>query len=133
MSVSAPPLLRVNLPLMLAPMIGREREQDDLRALIASPRVRLVTRTGPGGVGKTRLAVEVGHTVVDAFGDGVVYVALDPIRDVRLVLPTIAQTIGLNVIGRDGIFAELTGFLDRRAVLLILDNFEQVEDAASDI
>jgi predicted ATPase len=133
MSVTAPPRLRPNLPLMLAPMVGREREQHELRALIASPRTRLVTLTGPGGVGKTRLAVEVGRSAVDVFPDGVVYVPLDPIRDVQLVLTTIAQTIGLNVTGREGIFTELAGYLVDRTILLILDNFEQVEDAAPDI
>lgn len=133
MSVAAPPLIRSNLPLMLAPMVGREREQDDLRTLLSSPRVRLITLTGPGGIGKTRLAVEIGRSVVEMFASGVAYVPLDPIRDVRLVLPTIAQTIGMSITGREGIIEALADFLDGRALLLILDNFEQVEGAASDV
>jgi predicted ATPase/DNA-binding CsgD family transcriptional regulator len=141
MSISTPVLRRSNLPLPLAPMIDREREHDDVIQLLRTPTVRLITLTGPGGIGKTRLAVEVGRAVAadpstssgQAFADGVVYVALDPIRDVALVLPTIAQTIGLAATGRDTIVAELTAFLGERHVLLLLDNFEQVEDAAAQI
>jgi len=114
-------------------MIGREHEQDDLRTLLVSPRVRLVTLTGPGGVGKTRLAVEVGRAIAGEFVDGLSYVALDPIRDVQLVLPTIAQAIGLNITGCESIAAELSSFLAERSSLLIIDNFEQVEGAAPDI
>ncbi|HKG27431.1 MAG TPA: AAA family ATPase, partial [Thermomicrobiales bacterium] len=133
MSAQAPPLRRPNLPLLLAPIVGRERERQELLELLRSATVRLITLTGPGGIGKTRLAVEVVRAVAGEFAGGVAYVALDPIRDPALVLPTVAQVLGLAATGRDTVLNELTAFLGERQTLLFLDNFEQVEEAALQI
>ena len=89
------------LPRFLSPLVGRTREIATLEALLRRADVPLVTLTGPGGVGKTRLAVAAAEELGDQFADGVAFVPLGPIRDPALVLPTIAQALGL----RDAAFA----------------------------
>jgi len=121
------------LPLALTPILGREREIAALTALLTVDRARLVTVTGPGGVGKTRLALRVAPEVEGAFADGVVFVDLAPIRDPALVLPTIARVLGARQSGRQTALRQLTDFLEGRELLLILDNVEQVIDAAPDL
>jgi predicted ATPase len=116
-------LSNTNLPLPPEPLIGRKKELADvLRAVHAG--TRTTTLTGPGGVGKTRFALEVAAELSDHFADGVCWVALAPVRDPKLVLPTIAAAVGVN---------DLEEELSRKHVLLLLDNFEQVVDAAADV
>jgi len=109
-----------NLPATATPLIGRERELDDAGALLASH--RLLTLTGPGGSGKTRLALELAAEAAKEFADGVFWVPLQAIRDPDLVLPTIAQTLGAG--------AELAEQIGGRRMLLLLDSLEQVLEAA---
>ena len=96
-------------------------------------RERLVTLIGPGGTGKTRLAIEAARTVADRYPDGSCFVALEALRDPGLVLPEIAVTLGVPDQPRRPIETVLGEFLDSRRALLILDNLEQVIEAAPDI
>ncbi|MGZ8694639.1 MAG: ATP-binding protein, partial [Gaiellaceae bacterium] len=119
-----------NLPVQSTPLIGRERELSAVIGLIKRPEVRLVTLHGPGGCGKTRLAVQAAADLVDDFPDGVYLVALEAVEDPGLVVPTIAQTLGVNETGAGGLNAALRESLTERAVLLLLDNFEHLLPAA---
>jgi predicted ATPase/DNA-binding CsgD family transcriptional regulator len=120
------------LPHLLTTFIGREREVAAAAALLSRADVRLLTLTGPGGVGKTRLALAVAQAVADAFTGGVAFVPLAALRDSALVAPTIAQTLGLQDIG-DRLAVDLIRIALRdQELLLVLDNFEQVT-AAGDV
>jgi predicted ATPase len=92
--------------------------------------VRLVTLSGPGGVGKTRLALQVAAELSDDFADGVFVVALAPVNDPTQVVPTIAQTLAISQASDRPLFTLLQAFLKEKQLLLLLDNFEQVADAA---
>ena len=116
----------------LSSLIGREREVAALAALIRARR-RLVTLVGPGGVGKTRLARQVAADTAHDFDDGAVFVDLAPIRDPNLVIPTIARTIGAHDAGSEAPLVELQRALGPASVLLVLDNLEQVTEAAPSI
>src|SRR5262249_48350921 len=110
-----------------------EREIEVVRDLLRADEVALVTLAGPGGVGKTRLALAAAATVAADFADGVAFVALAAIRDPALVLPTIANALGLVDMGSRSLGERLVRPLRARQVLLVLDNVEQVVEAAPEI
>jgi len=113
-----------NLPTQLTTFIGRDGELDEAAGLLAS--TRLLTLTGPGGTGKTRLSLQLAARVSDDFPDGVFFVPLEPIRDPMLVAPRIASAIGVTESGARPVAETLAEWLRDKAVLLVLDNFEQV-------
>jgi non-specific serine/threonine protein kinase len=115
-----------NLFLSLTPLLGRERELQTVCAYLTSGGKRLVTLTGPGGSGKTRLALEVAGQLVDAFGHGAWFVDLAPVRDPALILPTIAQTLGVRNPGPRLLRDVLIDWLRQRRLLLVLDNCEHL-------
>ena len=119
---------RTNLPEPLTRFVGRTRELLELRKLIDE--ARLVTLTGPGGTGKTRLAVETARRLLEDYPDGVFFVALESVRDPDLVLPAIGQVIGAPEGASQTPEAALAMYLAERRVLLVLDNLEQVVSAA---
>ena len=121
---------RYNLPAPLTSLIGREHEVAAACALLRRPEVRLLTLSGTGGVGKTRLALEVATELRDDFADGVCFVSLAPICDPDLVLPTLAQTFDLKEIPDWVPLEHLKASLREKQLLLLLDNFEQVIAAA---
>src|SRR5690242_594671 len=116
------------LPVPPTPLVGREHEIAAVEALLRSDGVRLVTLTGPGGSGKTRLAVEVARRLRPGFADGVRFIELASVTSADLVPGAIAAGLGLNTSG-GRLRADLVSYL-RRRLLLVLDNFEQVADAA---
>jgi len=122
-----------NLPTPPTPIVGRDREIDILTGTLWRQDVRLVTLTGPGGVGKTRLAIEVASRLVDDYADGIAFVPLAAVRDAGLVLQTISSTLGLNDESGSSPAVTLTSWLRSREMVLVLDNFEQILDAATDI
>ncbi|MFN8633969.1 MAG: tetratricopeptide repeat protein [Chloroflexota bacterium] len=122
---------RQNLAIQPTPLIGRQQELAGLRALLGQSDVRLVTLTGPGGTGKTRLAMQAAAESIDAYPDGVFCVELAPISDPALVAPTIGQALGLgDTPGRSPLDA-LVEHLRSQRLLLVLDNFEQILGAAT--
>ncbi len=122
-----PPLKTIsntNLPRPASSFVGREREVSEVVSLFQE-RARLVTLSGPGGSGKTRLAIEAGSGLVPEFRNGVFWIGLAPLRDPQLVLETVARTLG----AKDG----LAEHIGERELLLLLDNFEQVVEAAPEL
>jgi predicted ATPase/class 3 adenylate cyclase len=117
-----------NLPIQLTSFIGREKEIAEVRQSISEH--RLVTLTGPGGSGKTRLALQVASEMIEHFHDGVFFVALAPIMDPKLVSSTIAQSLGIPEAAGRSITDSIKDYLQSKSLLLLLDNFEQVIPAA---
>jgi predicted ATPase len=112
-------------------MLGRERELAEIRTFLQEP--RLLTLTGTGGVGKTRLAVEAARDVAQLFSDGTVFIALAPLGDSGFVLPTIAQSLGLRESEDLTPRETLHAYLREKRLLLVLDNFEHVLEAAPEV
>jgi predicted ATPase len=125
---SFPPLRSLNntnVPLQLEPLVGRKRELADLVRLVRRDGIRLVTLTGPGGIGKTRLALELGAEIVADFAHGVWFVDLAAIREPHLVAPTITGVLGAK--------DDLREHVGDRSLGLVLDNFEQVIEAGAEL
>ncbi|MDQ4078548.1 MAG: tetratricopeptide repeat protein, partial [Chloroflexota bacterium] len=119
-----------NLPTLPTPLIGREREMDALMKLLRREDVRLVTITGPGGMGKTRLALQVMAELLDTFQDGAFFVSLAPLSDPALVAPAIVAALGIQERAGQPLVDILHPYLRNKQLLLLLDNFEQVVAAA---
>jgi predicted ATPase/class 3 adenylate cyclase len=115
---------RTNLPVAAWPLLGRERELAEIRGLMAGG-VRLLTLTGPGGSGKTRLALQAAAELSDEFRDGTFFVALAPLRETQAVRSTVAEAVGLQADD------DVAGWLASRRVLLVLDNLEHLEGVAA--
>jgi len=135
LSAEFPPLRTLNavpnnLPTQLTSFLGRQREIAEGRQLLLD--ARLLTLTGPGGTGKTRLSLQLAADATDRFPDGIYFVPLGAISQWDLVLPTIAQAMGLVDPGTQAL-ERLVDHIGSKCVLLVLDNFEQVNDAAPQI
>ena len=118
-------LHQTNLPIPSTPFLGREAELAQVRDLLSQDDVRLLTLTGPGGTGKTRLALHTADALAESYVHGVWWVPLAALRDPQLVLETAAQALGAK--------KRLAEHIADRSMLLLLDNFEQVSEAAADV
>jgi predicted ATPase/class 3 adenylate cyclase len=122
-----------NIPVPPTPLIGREHEVTSIVRLLRRDKVRLVTFTGPGGTGKTRLALQVVSELGDVFAGGILFVSLASLNDPKLVIPTIARAVGLRESMGQPVFARLVEVVQEKQMLLLLDNFEQVVEAAPQV
>jgi predicted ATPase len=121
------------LPVATTSLVGREQAIDEIAGLLARPEVRLVTLTGPGGVGKTRLAVAAAHRLRGRFGAGAVFVPLAGVTRPELVVAGVGRAVGVDLAGTDSPLEALVEQLGDGRWLLLLDNLEQVLDAAGDL
>ncbi|MGH7319847.1 MAG: ATP-binding protein [Candidatus Rokuibacteriota bacterium] len=122
-----------NLPVQLTPLIGREREVVSARGLLHHPETRLLALTGPGGVGKTRLGLQIAADALREFPDGTFFVDLAPVISADLVIPSIARTLRVQEAVNRPILDSLQEHLRDRQLLLVLDNFEHVLAAAAQV
>jgi predicted ATPase/class 3 adenylate cyclase len=121
---------RNNLPLQPTPLIGREKEVSEVCDLLRGEETRLLTLTGPGGIGKTRLALQTAADLLDDLPDGAFFAQLATLTEAELFLPAVAETLGVRETGEIPLDESLKDYLSERRLLLVLDNFEQVLEAA---
>jgi predicted ATPase len=121
---------RNNLPLQPTPLIGREKEVSEVCDLLRGDETRLLTLTGPGGTGKTRVALQVAADLLEEFPDGAFFASLATLTKAELFLPAVAETLGVREVGEQPLDETLKDYLSERGMLLLLDNFEQVLGAA---
>src|SRR5262249_14530354 len=122
-----------NLPVQPTPLVGRERELAALAALLVRDDVRLLTLTGPGGSGKTRLGAQAAADGLHVFADCGYFARLAHVTEMERVVPAIVTTLGVKLVGNERPLQALVGYLRNRTTLLVLDNFEQVLEAAPDV
>ncbi|HEY6608124.1 MAG TPA: adenylate/guanylate cyclase domain-containing protein [Candidatus Limnocylindria bacterium] len=122
-----------NLPMPTSRLVGRQEELAAIRGYLDSSDVRLLTLTGPGGIGKTRLSLQAAAEQIDRFPDGVFFVDLSAARDSATALEAVVRVVGVTVSSEDQLGAALARQLEARQLLLLLDNFEQVMTAADDV
>lgn len=121
------------LPATFTPLIGREQEVADICALLQRSDVRLLTLLGTGGIGKTRLAIQVATALRAYFTDGICFIALAAISNPTLFIPTIAQELGIRETGESHLLTQVICALRSKNLLLVLDNFEQILNAAPEL
>ena len=122
-----------NLPIQPNVLVGRTREISEITALLRDPAVRLLTLTGPGGIGKTRLALQAAAELLDECESGVFFVSLAPVRDPGLVISSVARVLVVRELPGEPLSETLVAYLEQKQLLLVLDNFEHVVKASVDV
>ncbi len=128
---SAPNQNPGNLPVSPTPLVGREHEITVITKQLLEPACRMLTLTGPGGIGKTRLSIEVGHQLESHFADGVFFISLAGVGITETIPSAIADTLGLKLSGPAELLVQLANFLRQKQILLILDNMEHLQTGGS--
>lgn len=123
----------VRVPRVSTPLVGRQQERAAINALLTDPAVQLLTLTGPGGVGKTRLAIQCALDVADHFPDGVAFVLLGAVHDLDQATLAVAETLDIPITGNDPPQERLRQSLARQRILLVLDNLEHLRDWGAEI
>ncbi|NOY08099.1 MAG: tetratricopeptide repeat protein [Spirochaetes bacterium] len=118
-----------NLPIQPTPLIGREKEQEIIKTMLSDGNTRVVTLTGPGGIGKTRLALQTAAENIEYYRHGVFFVDLSSVFDTKMLMPVIAETLHIKEFNTNSAFRNITEYLKDKHVLLVLDNFEQIINA----
>jgi predicted ATPase/class 3 adenylate cyclase len=124
---------RNNLPLQPTPLIGREKEVSEVCDLLGGEATRLLTLTGPGGIGKTRVALQAAADLLEDFTDGAFFVPLATLTEAELFFSAVAETLGVKETAEQPLDETLKDYLSERRLLLLLDNFEQVLEAAPSV
>jgi predicted ATPase/class 3 adenylate cyclase len=124
---------RNNLPLQPTPLIGREKEVSEVCDLLGGEATRLLTLTGPGGIGKTRVALQAAAVLLEDFTDGAFFVPLATLTEAELFFSAVAETLGVKETAEQPLDETLKDYLSERRLLLLLDNFEQVLEAAPSV
>ncbi|MEO8396431.1 MAG: protein kinase, partial [Chloroflexota bacterium] len=119
-----------NLPAQLTSLIGREQNVAEICQLLRQPNLRLLSLLGTGGIGKTRLSIQVGTALLDEYEDGVFFIPLAPLNQVEAVLKAVAQALDVQEVGSTALLESIKAHLQSRQLLLIFDNFEHILDAA---
>jgi predicted ATPase/Tfp pilus assembly protein PilF len=125
------PVVVHRLPPQSTPFVGRERDLRELQSLIATPTCRLITICGPGGVGKTRFALQGALAAADTFEHGAAFVPLNDLSDGKPLVATIAERLGLPLSGRGDARAELLAYLREKQLLVVMDNFEHLTESSA--
>lgn len=120
------PSIPTNIPSALTPLIGADKSLENVAAILLRAGTRLLTLTGPGGIGKTRLALAIGATLLEHFPDGVFFIPLETIQAPALLATQIARSLNMEIVGAQSLHETITAYLRERKILLILDNFEQL-------
>jgi predicted ATPase/class 3 adenylate cyclase len=119
-----------NLPIQATPFLGREEELKEVIKLIENPSCRLITLIGPGGIGKTRLAIQAAAERIESFSHGVFFIPLDPLTSADFLVSTIAEALKFSFYSKEDEKVQLLNYLREKQVLLILDNFEHLVEGA---
>ncbi len=136
-AAAPPPRKTPEIPLPLTPLVGREHELARVRAMLTSPDVRLLTLTGPGGIGKTRVVIQAARqaaeTLQSEFPDGVYYVSLTSLESAGVLIPALASALGYVFFGQEDPLVQLIRYLQEKRLLLVLDNFEHLLEGVETI